>query len=67
MGPGGTWSPLCGSLFSILISGTFTALGALFVVLSITPVGALAPDRAGETGPSEPARALGNSRAQAVR
>ncbi|GGU55002.1 hypothetical protein GCM10010211_19610 [Streptomyces albospinus] len=37
MGAGGTWSPLFGSLFGILISGIFTAFGALFVVLSFTP------------------------------
>lgn len=35
MGPGGTWSPLFGSLFGILISGTFTLLGLLFVCLSL--------------------------------
>ncbi|MFD7339211.1 DUF3592 domain-containing protein [Streptomyces violascens] len=34
MGRGGSWSPLFGSLFGILISGMFTLLGVLFVFLS---------------------------------
>ncbi|MFI6688355.1 DUF3592 domain-containing protein [Streptomyces sp. NPDC050485] len=34
MGRGGSWSPLFGSLFGILISGGFTLLGVLFVFLS---------------------------------
>ncbi|MFD4476402.1 DUF3592 domain-containing protein [Streptomyces sp. NPDC058471] len=37
MGSGGTWSPLFGSLFGILITGIFTALGVLYVGLSFTP------------------------------
>ncbi|WP_438295552.1 hypothetical protein [Streptomyces sp. HUAS TT7] len=31
---GGTWSPLFGSHFDILITGSSTLLGVLFVVLS---------------------------------
>lgn len=34
MGQGGTWSPLFGHLFCVLITGAFTLLGALFVCLS---------------------------------
>lgn len=37
MGPGGTWSPLLGSLFGILISGIFKLFGPLFVFLSFGP------------------------------
>lgn len=36
MGSGGTWSPLFGQLFGIIITGAFTLLGAMFVWLYLT-------------------------------
>lgn len=33
MGRGGAWSPLFGHLFGVLVTGSFTLLGALFVWL----------------------------------